>query len=124
MPDPTFAECFCAKHQLPRDQYAHEVFIRALHPGARRLRWFLRLLSRSYFAADYDLIYGVERLRRLRDFQEEAQRFHEHPANRGTLRRRFGMRVSTGRLRSLIRETLPRDGREPVREEAADAERW
>lgn len=84
------------------------------------MRWLLSLWSRSYFASDYDLIYGVERLSRLRDFQEEAERFYAHPANRGTLRRRLGMRVSTGRLRSLIRETLPRDARR-ASEPAADS---
>jgi hypothetical protein len=73
-------------------------------------------MNPNYFAADFDLIYGVENLRRLRDFKTEVARFNEHPANRGLLRRTFCFRVSTCRLKELIRETLPAKTREHVRD--------
>lgn len=71
------------------------------------MKWLLPILRHNHFAADFDLIYGVERLRRLREYAAEVERFNEHPANRGWLRRSMQMRVSTTRLRALIRETLP-----------------
>ncbi len=107
MSDPTFAECFCAKYNLPRDQYARAVFRKSLYRRTHFFRWLLPLIDRSYYAADFDLIYGVEHLRRLRDFKTEAERFNDHPANRGWLRRTFCLRVSSCRLKALIRETLP-----------------
>lgn len=107
MSDPTFAECFCAKNNLTPDQYAREVFDRVIYRRVRWVKWLLPILRQNHFAADFDLIYGVERLRRLRDFAAEVERFNEHPANRGWLRRSMLMRASTSRLRALIRETLP-----------------
>lgn len=104
----TFGECFCQKNNIPPEQFARAVMCRVLYRRTLAVRWLLPLLSRNYFSADFDLIYGVERLRRLRDFAAEAERFNEHPANRGWLRRTLRLRVSTTRLRSLIRETLPR----------------
>ncbi len=108
MSNPTFAESFCAQNQIPREQFARAVFDRVLYRRARMVRWLLPILWSGYFAADFDLIYSVEGLKRMRDFAPEVERFNEHPANRGRLRRTFCLRVSTNRLRTLIRETLPR----------------
>lgn len=108
MSNPTFAECYCVKHNIPPEEFARTIFNRALYRRALLVKWLLPLLHHGYFSADYDLIYGVERLRRMRDFATEAERFNEHPANRGFLRRTLCLRVSTNRLRALIRETLPR----------------
>ena len=104
----TFAECYCLKHNLPPEQFARTIFNRSLYRRTHLVKWLLPLLHQGYFAADFDLIYGVERLRRVRDFSTEAERFNEHPANGGFLRRTLCLRVSTNRLRALIRETLPR----------------
>lgn len=108
MSNPTFAECYCVKHNIPPEEFARSIFNRALYRRALLVKWLLPLLHHGYFSADFDLIYGVERLRRMRDFATEAERFNEHPANRGFLRRTLCLRVSTTRLRALIRETLPR----------------
>lgn len=108
MSSPTFAESFCAQNQIHPEQFAREVFKRSLYRRARWVSWLLPLIWRGYFAADFDLIYGVERLRRVRAFAVEADRFNDHPANRGFLRRTLGLRVSTCRLRALVREALPR----------------
>jgi hypothetical protein len=107
MSDLTFAECFCAKNNLRPEQYAREVFDRVIYRRVIWVKWLLPILRQNHFAADFDLIYGVERLRRMRDFASEVERFNEHPANRGWLRRSMLMRASTSRLRDLIRETLP-----------------
>lgn len=107
MSNPTFAELYCAKHNLPREKYARAVFRKTLYRRTFVLGWLLPLVHPNYFAADFDLIYGVENLRRSRDFATEVDRFNEHPANHGLLRRSFCLRVSTSRLKALIRETLP-----------------
>jgi len=107
MSNPTFADSFCAQHGVPREQYARAIFKRALYRRARLVAWLLPIFKREYFAADFDLIYQVEHIRRLRDFNTEAERFHEHSSNRGWLRRRFLIRVSTSRLKNLIKATLP-----------------
>ena len=103
----TFAECFCTKNNIPREEFARAVFNRSLYRRTHLVKWLLPLLNPSYFAADFDLIYGVERLSRVRDFVTEAERFNEHLGNRGFLRRTLCLRVSTARLKTLIRETLP-----------------
>ncbi len=102
-----FADSFCEQHGVPREQYARAIFKRALYRRARLVAWLLPIFRREYFAADFDLIYQIERIRRLRDFNTEAERFHEHHSNRGWLRRRFLIRVSTSRLKNLIKATLP-----------------
>jgi hypothetical protein len=107
MNEPTFAECFCAKHNIPPEKYLRAVFVRVLYRRTLPVRWLLQMLNPNYFAADFDLIHGVERLRRMRGFAVEVERFNEHPVNRGWLRRRLLLRVSTARLRALIRDTLP-----------------
>lgn len=107
MSNSTFAECFCAKNNIPPEEFARAVFNRSLYRRTHLVKWLLPLLNQSYFVADFDLIYGVERLTRMRDFVTEAERFNEHLGNRGFLRRTLCFRVSTGRLKALIRETLP-----------------
>jgi hypothetical protein len=124
MSNPTFAECFCAKYNVPREKYARAVFRRTLYRRTFVMGWLLPLVHPNYFAADFDLIYGVENLRRARDFATEVERFNEHPANHGWLRRAFCLRVSTSRLKALIRETLPaktRDTRSGLPGEDASA---
>ncbi len=107
----TFAECFCAKHNIPPEKFTHAVFNRVLYRRTHLFRWLLPLIDSHYFAADFDLIYSVEQLSRMRDFVTEVERFNDHPANRGLLRRTFCLRVSTSRLKALIRKTLPEKAR-------------
>ncbi len=106
-PNLTFAESYCAQHGIPREKFARTVFKRVLYRRTLLFIWILQFFKQDYFVADFDLIYGVERLRRMRDFNSEAERFNEHPSNRGWLRRRLRLRVSTYRLKLLIKETLP-----------------
>lgn len=108
MKTPTFAECFCAKHNIPREKYARVVLSRALYRRTHLVKWLLRVIRPDYFAADFDLIYNVENLSRVRDLALEIDRFNEHLSNHGWLRRAFYLRVSTNRLKAIIRETLPR----------------
>jgi hypothetical protein len=111
MKNATFAECFCAKNNIPPEKYTRAVFNRVLYRRTHLLMWMLRIVDPNYFAADFDLILGVERASRMSDFISEAERFNDHPANHGWLRRTFCLRVSTSRLKALMRETLPEKSR-------------
>jgi hypothetical protein len=108
MSNPTFAESFCAKNNIPPEEFARAVFNRVLYRRTHFVKWLLPLINHNYFAADFDLIYSVESLTRRRDFDIEVARFHEHPGNHGWLRRTFCLRVSTARLKKLVRQTMPR----------------
>lgn len=106
MNNQTFTECFCGNQKIANEKFADEVLARSLYPHARLVKWLLIFYDPYYFASDYELILSIGELRRSRDFQIEADRFNEHPANCGWLRRKFLLRVSTRRLRGIIRETL------------------
>jgi hypothetical protein len=111
MKNAMFAECFCAKNNIPPEKYVRAVFNRVLYKRTHPFRWLLRVVDPHYFAADYDLILGVAQACRMSDFVLEAERFNNHPANHGWLRRTFCLRVSTNRLKALMRETLPQKAR-------------
>ena len=100
-----FAEKFCAVRQIDPKQYEGAVLRLALRPAASWLRPVLALYP-GYFTADLELVRGVGRIRRLRDFEGEAADFAHHPENRGFFRRALLLRVSVQRLRRLVRTTL------------------
>lgn len=108
---PTFQECFCNQNYLPAEGYVRIVFYRALYPHTRLVSWVLPFFVSNYFQADLDLIHGVARLRRSHEFEIEVIHFVEHWDNFGFLRRYLRLRVSVGRLQTLIQETLERHSR-------------
>ena len=101
-----FADMYCQKHALDPDRYAAVVLRRALYPHARVVYWFIVRLQPEFGEADRDIVEGVGRLMRLRDFGDEAEDFAHHSGNCRFLRRRFRLRVSTRRLRRLFKDTL------------------
>ena len=110
MATPTFAEAFCSQHGIPPEKYGNAVFWRTLYWRAIPFIWLLPLLNIDHFTADRDLIKSVGLLKQLRGFSVEAERFHQHPCNRGMIRWRFCMRISSNRLRSLIKATFLKAG--------------
>jgi hypothetical protein len=64
------------------------------------------MMNRNHFTADHDFIKAVAHLTHIRNFAIEAERFHDHPYNRGILRWKFRMRISTTRLRGLVKSTF------------------
>ncbi len=103
----TFEESFCEQHGLERERFARVVFKQVLYRRARAVAWLFAIFNGDYFAADYELINAVSQLSRLREFNHEAERFNYHPGNRGWFRRKLCIRISTNRLRQLIKATLP-----------------
>lgn len=64
------------------------------------------LFKRYHFAADYDFINNIGQLTRYRDFDVYMQGFSRHPQNCGFLRRGLRLRVSSRRLRLIIRDLI------------------
>jgi len=101
----TFAEKFCARHDVAPEKYEEVVLKRSLYPVARLLRPVLALKA-NYFAADREFIRGVGQLTLSGDFDSEAQDYLDHPTNRGFLRRVLKLRVSGRRLRRMVRDAF------------------
>ena len=104
----SFAERYCSVHRLGNREFIEAVLARSLYPQARLLRPVLRLLP-CYFKPDREFIASVGELRRMRDFDREVFAYVNDPGNRGFLRRVLRLRVSAGRLNSVMWSTL-RDG--------------
>ncbi|HEY0945602.1 MAG TPA: hypothetical protein VGD81_10055 [Opitutaceae bacterium] len=102
----TFAELYCAAHALSAEEFAPVVLNRTLYPHARLFGWLVTLFHRRHFEADYDFVHDAGRLMRFRDFDLAVDEFLYHPGNRGFWRRVARVRVSSQRLRRLVRETL------------------
>jgi len=101
----TFAEKFCARHNLVPEKYEEVAFKRALYPAARILRPLL-MLKTDYLTADREFIRGVGRLTRLGSFQSNVDDYLYHPMNRGFLRRGLKLRVSVSRLSRLVHDAF------------------
>ena len=116
MADPTFTEAYCAKHGTPPADFAQAVLRRTLYPHARLLLPLCRFYNANHLAADMDLVRAAGELRRVRDLGDELSDFNHHPANVGFWHRQMKVRISTQRLRALMRETLPltADSRPPT----------
>ncbi len=109
MTEKTFAELYCEKHGLRVEKYERMVLHRALYPHARLLAPLVEFLWPQHFAADLDFVRSVARLKRYREFFFESEEFAHHPANRGFWRLTAHVRISSRRLRRLVRSTLHQD---------------
>jgi hypothetical protein len=103
----TFEEKFCAEYGVARERYEDAVFWRCLHRPAWVFAAVLRMVSSEYFAADYDLIRGVGRLRTAERLGDELDNFYSHLGNHGFFRRRLRMRISVRRLITIVHVLLP-----------------
>ena len=106
MNHPTFKVHFCVTHNVTSEEFDRIVFNRSLYPHARFLKWLLFFYDPAYFDADIELITSVGQLNRMRDFASEADHYNIHLGNRGFLRRKWCLRISTSRLRSIMKETI------------------
>jgi hypothetical protein len=97
--DTTFAELFCRQHRLPPQRFNQAMLRCCLYPRARFIQPLLAIIWPGHFKADYELISRVGRLTELGALDHEIGEFHDHPANRGFLRRTLRLRISTKRLR-------------------------
>ena len=101
-----FAQKYCLRLGVAREDFVDVMLARTLYPHARWLRPVLGTLNPNFFAADRDFLAGIGRLWRRRDFVIEEKDFRHNPANHGFLRRALRLRVSVRRTRSLVNALL------------------
>ena len=101
-----FAQKCSAHFGVSSERYLETALRRTLYPHAHWLRPLIAVVAPDFFSADRDFLHGVGQLWRRRDFSIEVQNFHHHPANRGFLRRVLRLRVSAGRVQTLVNTLL------------------
>ena len=79
------------------------VFREALYPHTRPFVTLITVFQRYHFAADHDFITSISRIKRYRDFDLYAEELSRHPLNKGVLRHAFRLRLSSTRLRTIIK---------------------
>jgi hypothetical protein len=106
MHEKTFAALYCERHGLAPHEYTEAVLNETLYPLARVLkRMFPRIAARR-LTTDVEFVNSVGLLRRFRDYTMESEEFAHNPDNRGFWRVTVNLRVSTRRMRRLVRRTL------------------
>jgi hypothetical protein len=108
----TFRERFCQKYKIPDDKYERVAMRHALYPHAR-LVWWLVTLDSQFDTADIEFIRCIGRTARLREYENEALDYRQHPRNDGFLRKRLKLRVSVARFRRVVRAVLREESTSP-----------
>ena len=104
-----FRQIYCTHHAITEAEYFEHVLRKALPPHARAYRALTQITfyNKAHFRADLDFIDDIGRLRRYREFDQSVDEFISHPWNqRGLLRWWLGIRISTTRVRHIVREEL------------------
>lgn len=109
----TFASRYCAREGIEPTRYAAHIRKAVLYPHARVLVPIIKILNDDFDAADNDFIQLVGRISSYHEFFEMVTDYVQHPRNIGFLRRTLKVRVSTERMRKIVkgvfRSSDPRD---------------
>ncbi len=108
-----FIDLYCQQQGIDAAEFGAHIFERALYPQARPLTEVLGLVRRDYFQADRFFIDDVARLQRYEDFHAIGVEFSQHHSNGWFLRRVLHLRVSTERMRRIVREVFKGSVMEP-----------
>jgi hypothetical protein len=107
-----FRSLYCDKYLVSPQNYAKEVLGRVVY---RHAKWPLKVLGTmapSYLQADYDFIDSVGRIRRFSEYEQTVREYFDHPMNRNNpLRQNLLLRISTVKMRRLVRDVLPSQAR-------------
>ncbi len=106
MNETTFGALYCAQRKIDSKDYEKAVLNETLYPHAKLVAPIIRLLWPRHFVADHDFVQSVARLRRFREFFNESEDYAHHPENTGFSRVTLNLRVSSRRMRRLVREVL------------------
>jgi hypothetical protein len=119
-----FKTLFCRHHDVKPENFAREMLKLTVYAHARWTIWIFSYLSEDYLKADYDFIDNVSRIRKFREYEQTVVEFFDHPMNQNNLLRQwFLIRVSSARLRRIVREVLQTQaGRTRVRSSQAALE--
>ena len=102
----TVADRYCSLHGITTEQYLDHIRGKVLYPHARFLLPFILLWKRDYLAADDDFIRDVGRITHYSEFAHAVMEYFHHSANTGMLREKYSVRVSSERMRRLVKELL------------------
>jgi len=108
-----FIDLYCQQQGIDAAEFGAHIFDRALYPQARPLVGVLGLIRRDYFQADRFFIDDVSRLQRYEDFHAIGVEYSQHHSNGWFLRRALCLRVSTERMRRIVREVFRGSVMEP-----------
>lgn len=108
-----FIDLYCQQQGIEAADFEAHIFDRALYPAARPLAGILGFFRRDYFQADRFFIEDVARLRRYEDFHAIGIEYSQHHSNGWFLRRVLRLRVSTERMRRIVRDVFKGSVTEP-----------
>ena len=110
----TFKSKYCQRYNVLEKDFENSVLKEALYPHARFLTPLLHLLYPEYLEPDRDFIQSVARIKDYAHFFDESLDFSFHPKNVGIARRTLNLRISTRRMRNLVRNVLGPDSVPPA----------
>src|SRR5207247_622760 len=100
-------EAYCTATGCPAAKFRARIFRRCLSSVTWLMTPLLGGINSDYFSADRDLIAQIGRAGNMERVREEVRDYFHDPRNRGWLRGRLKLRLSTSRLRAVAREYLP-----------------
>jgi hypothetical protein len=103
----SFRDRFCADLRCVPAEFEAEVFCRCVRVSGRAFAWGLGGRVHRVFAADLRLIHRVGDAVNLEEVSTAIDDHWDDPKNRGVLRRVFGARISTQRLRLIAGHYVP-----------------
>ena len=104
-----FRQIYCSRNGISVSAYAEHLLQKALPLHARVFRKIplVSLLNKNYFRPDFDFINDIGCLRHYSDYSQSVDEFHVDPWTKRTLLRGLlRLRVSTNRVRRIVREEL------------------
>lgn len=106
MNENSFGARFCEQRKIDPKDFDAAVLRETMYFHSRLLAPLIQSIWPRHFVADYDFIHGVSQVRRFREFFTEAEDYAHHPENQGFLRVSLNLRISSRRMRRLVREVL------------------
>ncbi|MCS6244268.1 MAG: hypothetical protein H2172_10480 [Opitutus sp.] len=104
-----FRQIYCSHNGINEADYVEHLLQKALPLHARVFRKFplVTLLNKNFFRPDFDFVNDIGCLRHYSDYSQSVDEFHVDPWNKRTLLRGLlRLRVSTNRVRQIVREQL------------------
>jgi hypothetical protein len=102
----TFAERFCRHHRIPPERYRFAMFCRCMYWRALILSPVLWLLRKEHFGADFELISNVGFICKREELDVEIDAYAMHVDNRNFSRRVLRLRISTKRVRHVVKSLM------------------
>ena len=99
----SYAERYCSAHGLDVSQFERHVLALSLHAPLRWFWPFFRPFLKNKLEIDRQCVANIGKFHSRKEIHEELVQFSYHPRNREFWRRVAGQRMSTTRLRRVLR---------------------